>query len=195
MAYLCSRWSLATASVVVVLAAVPAACGGTATAPTNDPRDAGGTDSGSSDGAAGDGATSSDGSAVDASNDGGIPLPAEGTSCVPGQLSCDRVDLCCASAAACDAVTKRWKLSGQECLLCQTHGCGDKTCQGTEMCVAQAPGAAGGQPTYGCAPYPAACAREWTCGCVEKNLPAGCTLAVNGCNDTDLPVKISCMGI
>lgn len=173
------------------------ACGGSATTPLGDARDAGGSDGAASDATttdSGGGSTDSGGGDPDAAG-GCVPLPAPGSPCVPGQVSCDRVDLCCASAAQCDPATRTWKLSGNACLLCPTHGCGDKTCSGTEMCVAHIPGVPGGQVSYECAPYPTACAREWTCACVGKNLPAGCTLTVNGCNGVDLPVKISCMGI
>jgi hypothetical protein len=165
------------------------ACGGTTSAPVVTP------DGGGSDAATSDGGSSDSGSTDPDAAGGCVHQPAADTACVPGQLSCDRVDLCCASAAACDPTTQKWKLTGNACLLCSKHGCGDKTCAGNEMCVSQAPGTPGGQPTYSCAAYPAACAREWTCGCVTKNLPTGCALAGNGCNDTDFPVKLSCMGI
>lgn len=172
-------------------------CGGSTTAPIGDARDAGGSDGAASDATTttdGAGPTDSGGGDPDAAS-GCVHLPAAGSPCVPGQVSCDRVDLCCASAAQCDPATKTWKLSGNSCLLCSTHGCGDKTCSGVQMCVAHTPGVPGGQVTYECAPYPTACVREWTCACVGMNLPAGCTMAVNGCNDAELPVKLSCMGI
>ena len=124
-----------------------------------------------------------------------IELPAEGSDCTAGQVSCDRVDLCCARAAACDSTTKKWKLSGMECLQCQMHPCGDKNCGGAEMCLARASGVSGGSTSYECAPYPAECAREWTCACVEMHLPGGCALSPNGCSATELPVKLQCMGI
>lgn len=196
MACLSSARPLAGVSFSVLFVAILVACGGTTT--TIATQEAGTSDAGPTDSAADaatiDGATPTDGAGPDGAG-GCVSLPAEGTACIPGQISCDRVDLCCASAATCDATTKKWKLSAMACLLCPTHGCGDKTCAGTQMCIAHAPGVPGGQPTYECAAYPAACAREWTCGCVEKNLPAGCTLAVNGCSDADLPVKVACMGI
>lgn len=171
------------------------ACGGSTSSPSGGVDDGGIDATQPSDASTGDGAAPMEGGGGGDAAGGCISQPAEGTACTPGQVSCDRVDPCCASSASCDPVTKTWKLSGMACLLCQTHGCGDKTCKGNEMCVAHAPGIPSGQPSYSCAAYPTACAREWTCGCVQKNLPSGCTLAANGCNDSELPVKLSCMGI
>lgn len=189
---------LALLGSTALLVALVVACGGTTSSPSDVTADGGTTADGAAPGsdASTDASTPAvpDAATKDAAG-GCAELPAEGTSCAPGQVSCDRVDLCCASAAQCDPTTSTWKLSGNACLLCPTHGCGDKTCTGTQMCVAHAAGIPGGSTTYECAAYPAACAREWTCACVEKNLPGGCTLAANGCNDTELPVKVSCMGI
>lgn len=133
---------------------------------------------------------------ADAATDAGacVRVSQEGTTCVPGQRSCDRVDLCCASAFTCNTVSKTWKLEGMACLLCQSHPCGGKTCQGSQMCVQRQSGVNGGTTTYECAAYPDACAREWTCGCVQQNLPPTCTLAPNGCTDSPLPVTLTCMG-
>ncbi|CAN5227578.1 hypothetical protein BH09MYX1_BH09MYX1_49770 [soil metagenome] len=129
--------------------------------------------------------------ATEATVDAGacIRVSQEGTTCVSGQRSCDRVDLCCASAFTCDNASKTWKLSGNACLLCQSHPCGNLTCQGNEMCVQHS-----GSGASSCVPYPTACAREWTCGCVEKSLPSSCTLVPNGCTDTTLPVTLRCTG-
>lgn len=179
-----------------VLAALIVACGGTTSSPSDM------TDASASDGAspgsdahdAGDGAVVLvDGASTDAAS-GCIELPAEGTACAPGQVSCDRVDLCCASAAQCDPTTSKWKLSGNACLLCESRPCGDKTCTGNQLCLARASGVSGGATSYECTAYPTACAREWTCACVEKNAP-NCTLVPGGCSDTVFPVKLSCMGI
>lgn len=167
--------SFAMGTVVAALIA----CGGS----TSTVSDAGAVDSSSTDGASFDG-----GACVNAT---------EGAACSTGQVSCDRVDLCCASALSCDGTTKTWKLQGMACLLCQTHACGGLTCQGNQMCVSRASGVpveGGSGTSYECDPYPSACARQWTCGCVEKNLPVGCTLSPNGCDDKTLPVKLSCMG-
>ena len=140
-----------------------------------------------------DGGTPTDASGDTAGDGGCIRVSQEGTPCVAGQRSCDRVDLCCASAFTCNTVTNTWKLEGLACLQCQSHPCGSKTCQGGEMCVQRQSGIDGGSTTYDCAPYPTACAREWTCGCVQQNLPPNCTLTPNGCTDGDL-VTLTCMG-
>ncbi len=82
--------------------------------------------------------------------------------------------------------------SSNDCLLCPTHACGDQTCQGTEMCITHPQSA--GPALYECAPYPSACAREWTCLCVEYNLPAACKGPAQGCADDKLPVTLACAG-
>lgn len=169
-----------------LLAAILFACGGR-TASSGDP----GADGGGDASATGDGSAPVDGAVVDGSGPC-VPTPTHGTPCLPGQISCDRVDLCCATAMVCDAMSKTWIPSGIDCLLCPTHSCGDQTCQGTEMCLTHPQSA--GPALYECAPYPSACAREWTCLCVEYNLPAACKGPAQGCADDKLPVTLVCAG-
>lgn len=177
------RFFLASSTIAAVLLA----CGGRVT--TVDVGDAAAPDDGGADGGG-----SADGSVTqDSSVDGSGPcvkLPVHGTPCIPGQLSCDRVDTCCATEMVCDPVSKTWSLSQNDCLLCPTHACGDQTCQGSEMCITHPvqPGPA----TYECVPYPGACTREWTCICVEYNLPNACKGPAQGCADDKFPVTLVC---
>lgn len=139
------------------------------------------------------GADASADSISEAASDAGcIHVSQEGTSCSAGDKSCDRVDLCCASAFVCES--SKWKLRNQACLQCQSHPCGPVSCPGGNMCVTRPSAIDGGAPAYDCIPYPTECAREWTCGCVEQHLPSNCTLAPNGCTDTDFPVRLTCIG-
>lgn len=174
-----SRSSLAALALVTLVA-----CGGTQTVDADS-----GTDAAPSD-AASDGTSDA---APDAS--GCVPSPKAGTPCVPGQVTCDHVDGCCAPTLGCNPTSKTWELLAVGCA-CQGHTCGTKTCSGTEMCVERQPGIPvdGGGSFFECAPYPDACKSNWTCGCVEKNLPSACTLAPSGCKDTPFPVRLSCMG-
>jgi hypothetical protein len=109
------------------------------------------------------------------------------------------VDPCCAQTTVCDGATHKWKDSGVACLLCPSFSCGAQTCQGGTVCVARGSGVmmdGGASTTYECAPMPPACARDWSCGCVTKNLPANCTLSpVKGCDEQGVHVTLSCMGM
>ena len=172
---------------LLFVAAILLACGGRVTT-TGDVGDASALD-----GAAATAGDSKDGGAVEQTRDGSGPCvkgPVHGTPCLPGQLSCDRVDLCCATAMVCDAASKTWVPTSNECLLCDTHPCGNQTCQGTDMCITHPQSA--GPAIYECAPYPGACAREWTCICVEYNLPPACKGPAQGCQDDKLPVTLVC---
>ena len=127
----------------------------------------------------------------DAGPDAGacVAVSQEGTTCAPGEKSCDRVDPCCASAFEC--VGGAWKLQGQSCALCPSHPCADTTCPGDRMCILHDP-TSPIDPIHGdCVPYPTACARNWTCGCVEPKY-FGCLLKKPGCTDTTLPVTLHC---
>ena len=159
------------------------ACGGTSTTISDD----GGLD------AAGDAPPG------DASGDGGacVDSPQRGAPCVPGQVTCDKVNACCLTIQTCDANTKTWQPLGLGCA-CMGVPCGPKTCMGTEMCIERGSGVpppdGGSGTTYECAPYPDACKRTWTCGCVEKNLPTSCTVNPGGCKESNGGVTITCMG-
>ncbi len=168
-------------STLVLALSLVVACGGSTTPPI-------GTSDASTTDAAAD-------APLETGTDAGgcVQVSQEGTPCTTGQKSCDRVDLCCASAFECMGGT--WKLQGQACLLCQSHPCADKTCTGNQMCIIHESGVPNGTPTGECAPYPTECARKWTCNCVTKNLPGGCTLSPKGCTDSPFPVTVSCMGI
>lgn len=140
--------------------------------------------------------------AGDASGDAGacVASPKLGGACTTGQISCDRVDPCCAQTVVCDGATHTWKDSGIACLQCPSFSCGAKTCTGGTVCLARGSGVPvpdGGASTfYECVPMPASCSRDWTCGCVEKNLPANCTLTPSGgCVEQATHVTLSCMGI
>ena len=182
---------------MTLLLAIVGACGGRTTSPgdVNDAASDGASPGSDASEASDGGVEPADGPSADAAG-GCVELPAEGTPCVPGQRSCDRVNLCCASEARCDPTTKMWKLVGPACLRCDARACGNRTCAGDQLCVAvHAPGAPGATPSYECMAYPTACAREWTCACVEKNLPAGCTPLANGCSDPLALVSLACMGL
>ncbi len=170
-----------------LVAAIVFACGGRVTTP-GDSGDAAGADE-----AGPEGSVAVDGGVTNPTFDGSGPCvksPIHGTPCIPGQVSCDRVDLCCATAMVCDAASNTWNPTGEDCLLCPTHPCGDQTCQGTEMCITHPQ--SGGPATYECAQYPGACAREWTCLCVEGALPSACKGPAQGCADDKLPVTLVC---
>ena len=171
----------------MVLAAALVACGGRVT--SSDLGDAGPSD----DGSAGSASSVDAAISLDAGLDASAPCvkrPVHGTPCFAGQVSCDRVDTCCATEMVCDALQGTWQPTQMDCLLCETHPCGDKTCQGTEMCITHPvqPGPA----VYECVPYPPTCEREWTCICVEYNLPAACKGPPQGCSDDKLPVTLFC---
>ena len=165
-----------------------AACGSTSDPSTSD--------------AGTDAATSKD-SALDAANDGDgggptnacVPSPTVGGACVFGQVSCDRVDMCCAQTVTCDEATQKWKDSGVACLQCEGFACGDKNCEGGQVCLERASGVDGGTASHECVAMPAACARQWSCDCVTKNLGSACTVSpVKACTDTRTHVTVSCMG-
>ena len=170
-----------TAFSLAIAAACAAACGGTLPT-TND----GGTDAGD---AGGDSATSDGGACV--------PSPQQGAPCVPGQVTCDKVNACCVTIMTCNTTSKTWEPLGLGCA-CMGNPCGPQTCSGTEMCLERGSGVpqpdGGSGTTYECAPYPDACKRNWTCGCVEKNLPPSCTVSGGGCKDTSGSVTLTCMG-
>ena len=134
----------------------------------------------------------------DAAGDAGgcVTSPNVGDACTSGQTSCDSVDPCCAQTVVCDGATHTWKVSGIACLLCSTIPCGAQTCTGGSVCVARGPGMDGGGTSHECVPLPSACSRNWTCGCVTKNLPASCTLSpTGGCDDQAHHVTLTCMGM
>jgi len=133
---------------------------------------------------------------VDAAGDGGgcVTSPKIGDACTAGQTSCDSVDACCAQTVVCDGAA--WKASGIACLLCSGIPCGAQTCAGGSVCVARGSGIDGGGTSHECVAMPPACSRNWTCGCVTKNLPPNCTLApTNGCVDQAHQVTLTCMGM
>lgn len=170
------------------------ACGSTTSSgpdPSGSDGGAGRTDSGSAADAASD-ASSSDGGAC-------VTAPNAGEACKPGDVPCDHVDPCCAQTVTCDNATRQWKNAGIACLLCNSFACGPQTCQGGTVCLAHGAGIPmpdGGDGTrYECAPMPAACARDWSCGCVSQHLPAGCTTSPSGgCTELGVHVTVSCMG-
>lgn len=129
--------------------------------------------------------------------DGGacVPSPQQGAPCIPGQVTCDKVNPCCVTIMTCNSVSKKWEPLGLGCA-CTGNPCGPKTCMGTEMCIERASGVpvpdGGSGTTYECVPYPDACKRNWTCGCVEKNVEPSCT--VGACKDTSGSVTLTCMG-
>lgn len=173
--------------IVLTLAlAVPVACGGTTTnasAESTDaetPSDALPSDALPSDGPAGDSSAC-------------VATAKEADPCSAGQVSCDRVDLCCASALTCEAGT--WQLTGQQCLLCETHPCGTETCQGDEMCLERSSGVDGGSAQYSCVPYPSECKRQWTCECVMEHSMGLCWSQMHSCEDKSFPVTLLCPGV
>lgn len=147
-------------------------------------------------------ATTDAGSPLDAAAEAGacVASPRLGDPCAAGQTSCDHVDRCCGPATVCDDATHTWKDSAMACLLCTGFPCGPQTCTGGSVCVARAAGIptpdGGSNTSYDCVPMPAACARDWTCGCVTKHPPSGCALPpAGGCDDPSLHVTLGCMGI
>lgn len=164
-----------------------------------------------SSGGASDGGPPSDAAsrtdAADASSDGTsssetssdaaacVSEPKIGDACSPGQVSCDRVDPCCAQSIVCDEPTAKWKDSGVACLLCNQFACGTESCAGGSVCLARASGIDGGTTSYACVSMPTACSRNWSCDCVTKNLPPNCTLSpAGGCSEQGVHVTLSCMG-
>lgn len=142
-----------------------------------------------------------DGAAGDAAGDGGgacVPSPTLGGACTPGDQPCDRVDPCCTQTLVCDAAARVWKGSGIACAQCEGFSCGAQTCAGGTVCVAAGVGTMppDGGPTvnYSCVPMPAACARDWTCDCVAKNVPPAC-VKLTTCADPKLHPTLSCQGI
>lgn len=113
-----------------------------------------------------------------------------GGACIAGQISCDKVDACCAGTLVCDPGTQKWKSSGLTCLLCASFSCGPKTCNGGQFCLLRT--ATDGGVSHECAPMPPACARQWTCGCV-KNTPLNCAMT-GSCTESNFHVTLSCPG-
>lgn len=144
--------------------------------------------------------TNTDAGADGAASDGGacVSSPKVGQACASGAKPCDRVDPCCAQTLVCDAMTSVWKNSGVACIQCEGFSCGAQTCMGGTVCVAAGVGIPppDGGPTvnFSCAPMPAACARDWTCDCVSKNLPPSCVSLTN-CTAQGLHPKLDCKGI
>lgn len=158
--------------------------------------DSGGTsDSGvREDGAASDGAVG-----VDSGDAGCVPSPMVGSPCIPGQVTCDVVDACCAGILSCDASSRTWRSLGLGCP-CRSTTCGDKTCSGNQFCRARSagiPAPDGGTlpDTYECTDFPPACARTWTCECLAKVSDPACTQAPQGsCTIVDDRPLQRCMG-
>lgn len=164
------------------VAAILVGCGGTTTVPVD-----------------GDGGTDA---AADAISEGGggdagscVPSPVPGTACKVGDVSCDKVDGCCAPSYACNALSKKWELLAVGCA-CMGFKCGNSTCMGTQICVARGSGVDGGGTSYTCAEYPTACARQWTCDCVKKNIGSSCLSNPPGppCDESTGHPSITCMG-
>lgn len=145
-------------------------------------------DSGADSGAQSDSGVREDGSATDGSVevDSGeagacVPSPAVGSPCIPGQVTCDVVDACCAGIVSCDAPSRTWRSLGLGCP-CRSTPCGEKTCGGDQFCRARSAGVpapdGGTLPeTYECVDFPPACARTWTCECLVKVSDPACTQA------------------
>lgn len=125
-------------------------------------------------------ASASDGAiGVDAGDGGCVPSPAIGSPCIPGQVTCDVVDVCCAGLLSCDAASRTWRSVGLGCP-CRSTPCGDKTCGGNQFCRARAagiPSPDGGTlpDSYECVDFPPSCARTWTCECLAKVAEPACT--------------------
>jgi len=180
---------------ISLLASIPVvACGSeTSGSPIAD----GGTTADGGPGSGNDGGPKADGATAEAAVEGGacVSSPKIGDPCTPGQVSCDRVDPCCAQETVCDDATKKWKESGIACLLCNGFACGSQSCQGGSVCLERGSGIDGGGTSYECVSMPAACARNWSCDCVSKNAPPGCTLApANACKEEGVHVTLKCMG-
>ena len=127
-----------------------------------------------------------------------VPAPVPGTACKVGDVSCDKVDGCCAPVYSCNPQTSKWEALLTGCM-CAGFKCGDKTCMGTELCLRRA----GGVPMpdggvaigYECAAYPTACQRQWTCDCVTKNIGPSCLQNPPGvCDDSTGHPTLSCLG-
>jgi hypothetical protein len=156
------------------------ACGGTVATPVD-----------------GDAGTDAAADAVsEAGGDGGscVPSPVVGSPCKVGDVSCDVVDACCAPSYGCSPQSKTWQPMEAGCM-CAGFKCGDKTCMGSQFCVSRGSGVDGGGTSYECAEYPTACARQWTCDCVKKNIGPSCLQNPPGiCNDSAGHPMLSCMG-
>ena len=122
-----------------------------------------------------------------------VPSPTVGTPCVSGQKSCEKIDGCCLPQVVCDATKGTWELLYLRCA-CQGVPCGTSTCPGTQYCQAQASGVDGGGTTYTCTDYPPACARQWTCACLQANLPARCAAPPASCVEASGRPTLTCAG-
>lgn len=120
--------------------------------------------------------------------------PLVGSSCGLGDVACEpRVDVCCTGTAAltCQGTPPTWAASGTGCD-CKRAVCGDKVCDGGQVCLMHPSGTDGGTTWYRCVEMPSACAAEWTCGCVQANLIGECN-AVR-CVDANFAVRVTCQG-
>lgn len=196
-----TRHALAVALATSLTAAL-AACGGTASvadgadsSAVTPPADATPAPSASAASAGDSGPFPADASLADSSPEGGacVPSPTVGTPCASGQKSCEKIDGCCLPQVVCDATKGTWELLYLRCL-CQDVPCGTTTCPGTQYCQAQASGVDGGATTYACVDYPPACARQWTCACVQANGPARCAALPASCVETNGRPTVTCAG-
>lgn len=171
-----------------VLALVPLGCGSTASPGSTALGSDGGIESDS-----GDASPTNDASGNTSDGSACLPAPAVGTPCTVGQVACPiHVDACCGGVVpVCQGSPPTWMSFGVGCA-CRNTPCGDKSCNGNQVCKAQGPGTPGGSTTYTCEDMPAACAKEWTCACVKASLGASCT--VSACDDTGNHVKVTCIG-
>ena len=162
----------------IAFSLAPAGCGAV------DTGDAGQADGGVNE--AGDANATADGSAC-------ISAPIVGTSCTAGQIACPiQVDACCGGVVpVCQGSPATWMSFGLGCA-CPNTPCGDKSCNGGQVCKVQHSGVDGGSTGYRCEDMPTACAKEWTCACVKANIGGNCT--ASSCDDTGNHVKITCMG-
>ena len=169
--------------VLMAMTGLASACGGTTTLPLD-----------------GDGGMDASSDAVsEGGGDAGscVPSPVTGTACKVGDVSCDKVNACCAPSYACSPQSKTWEALAVGCA-CIGFTCGDKTCAGTQICVVRGSGVLvpdGGKSTfYECAEYPAACARQWTCDCLKKNIGPSCMLSpAGGCDESKGHPTLTCM--
>lgn len=128
-------------------------------------------------------ASSTDGAVGEDAGEAGacVPSPTIGSPCIPGQVTCDVVDACCAGILSCEASSRTWRSLGLGCP-CRSTPCGDKTCGGNQFCRARSagiPAPDGGTlpDTYECVDFPPACARTWTCECLAKVSDPACPQA------------------
>jgi hypothetical protein len=139
-----------------------------------------------------------DASPADAAPEGGdasacVPSPTVGTPCTSGEKSCEKIDGCCLPQVVCDTTKGTWELLYLRCP-CQGVPCGTSTCPGTQYCQTQPSGVDGGSTSYTCTDYPPACARQWTCACVQANGPARCAAPPASCVETSGRPAVTCAG-